>query len=144
MGALVVSFVSATFVLAGFVKGVVGVGLPTIAMGLLAAVMTPAQAAALLTVPSFITNVWQAVGPQSLPLLRRMWPMLLGICVGTWAVRAWAGAGLLTAADGVHASIGLGAVLVIYAVLGLSKLAFVVPAPLEPWLSPVIGVLTGG
>src|SRR5439155_5720216 len=135
MGAIVLAFVSATFVLAGFVKGVVGVGLPTIAMGLLAAVMTPAQAAALLTVPSFITNVWQAAGSQLVPLLRRMWPMLTGICVGTWAMRAWAGAGLLTAADGVYASIGLGAVLVLYAVLGLIAVRFVVPARLEPWLS---------
>ena len=51
-----------------------------------------------------------------MPLLRRMWPMLTGICVGTWAMRAWAGAGLLTAADGVYASIGLGAVLVVVGV----------------------------
>jgi uncharacterized membrane protein YfcA len=143
MDVLVLAFVSATFVLAGFVKGVVGVGLPTIGMGLLATVMVPAQAAALLTVPSFITNVWQAVGPQFLPLLRRMWPMLVGICVGTWAMRAWAGAGLLTATDGVYASIGLGAVLVVYAVLGLTKVAFVVPEHFEPRLSPLIGVLTG-
>src|SRR6266516_3409874 len=130
MSAIVVAFVFAIFVLAGFVKGVVGVGLPTIAMGLLATVMTPAQAAALLTVPSFITNVWQAVGPQFVPLLRRLWPMLLGICAGTWAMRAWGGAGLLTAADGVYASIGLGAVLVIYGVLGLTAVRFVVPARL--------------
>jgi uncharacterized membrane protein YfcA len=143
MGPAVIAFVSSIFVLAGFVKGVVGVGLPTIAMGLLATVMTPAQAAALLTVPSFITNVWQAVGPQSIPLLHRLWPMLAGICVGTWAMRAWAGAGLLTAADGIYASIGLGAVLVTYAVLGLSKVAFVVPVQLERWLSPLIGALTG-
>src|SRR4051812_22740140 len=143
MGPAIIAFVSSIFVLAGFVKGVVGVGLPTIAMGLLAAVMTPAQAAALLTVPSFVTNAWQAVGPQFMPLLRRMWPMLLGICAGTWGMRAWAGAGLLTAADGTYASIGLGSVLVVYAVLGLTAVAFAVPARLEPWLSPLIGVVTG-
>ena len=34
-------------------------GLPTVAMGLLAVVMAPAQAAALLVVPSLVTNVWQ-------------------------------------------------------------------------------------
>jgi uncharacterized membrane protein YfcA len=107
MGAIVLAFVSATFVLAEFVKGVVGVGLPTIAMGLLAAVMTPAQAAALLTVPSFITNVWQATGPQFGPLVRRLWPMLFGICAGTWVMRAWGGAGLLTSADGVMPRSGL-------------------------------------
>ena len=75
MGIFVLAFVSSTFVLAGFVKGVIGLGLPTVAMGLLAVVMTPAQAAALLTLPSFLTNVWQAMGPGFLPLLRRVWPM---------------------------------------------------------------------
>jgi uncharacterized membrane protein YfcA len=141
MGIFVVAFVSSTFVLAGFVKGVIGLGLPTVAMGLLAVVMTPAQAAALLTVPSFLTNVWQALGAGLRPLLRRMWPMLLGICVGTWSMGAWFGAGLLTADDG--ASVGLGAVLALYGLLGLSAVEISVPARLEPWLSPLIGAITG-
>ena len=76
---------AAIFWLAGTVKGVVGLGLPTVAMALLAMLMTPAQAAALLIVPSLITNVWQmrpwpAVGA----LLRRLGGMQCGICVGTW------------------------------------------------------------
>ena len=99
--------------------------------------MTPAQAAALLVVPSFLTNVWQAMGPELIPLVRRLWPMLLGICAGVWA------GGLLTAAGGARASIGLGAVLALYGVLGLTSVEFSVPARLEPWLSPLIGVITG-
>src|ERR671936_413597 len=83
------TFVALTFVLAGFVKGVIGLGLPTVGMGLLAMVMTPAQAASLLTAPSFITNVWQGVGAQSLPLIRRTWTMLLGTCIGTWVMAFW-------------------------------------------------------
>src|SRR3981081_866424 len=84
MGISVLAVVAPTFVLAGFVKGVIGVGLPTVAMGLLAIVMTPAQAASLLVVPSLLTNVWQAMGSDLAPLVRRLWPMLLGICLGTW------------------------------------------------------------
>ena len=114
--------IAAAFLLAGFVKGVVGLGLPTVAMGLLAVVMTPAQAAALLVVPSFLTNAWQAMGPELLPLARRLWSMLLGICAGTWA-----GAGLITAADGAQASAALGAVLALYGVLGLTAVEFPVP-----------------
>jgi len=41
-----------TFLLAGFVKGVIGLGLPTVSMGLLTLVMAPAKAASLLIVPS--------------------------------------------------------------------------------------------
>ena len=137
------TFVALTFVLAGFVKGVIGLGLPTVGMGLLAIVMTPAQAAALLVVPSFITNVWQAVGARSLPLLRRTWPMLLGSCAGTWGLGFLAGPSLLSADNGVRASIGLGIVLTLYGLLGLTAVRFVVPARHEAWLSPAIGVVTG-
>jgi len=138
MTSFVLAAITAIFVLAGFVKGVIGLGLPTVAMGLLALVMTPVQAAALLVVPSFLTNVWQVMGPELIPLVRRLWPMLLGICAGVWA-----GGGLLTAAGGARASIGLGAVLALYRVLGLTSVEFSVPARLEPWLSPLIGVITG-
>ena len=56
-------------------------------IGLLGLMMTPAQAAAILVVPSLVTNVWQSVvgGPVCFRLLRRLWPMLAGICLGTWA-----------------------------------------------------------
>ena len=47
------------FLLAGFVKGVVGLGLPTVAMGLLAVTMAPSQALAIVIVPAVITNIWQ-------------------------------------------------------------------------------------
>src|SRR6267142_1872615 len=43
----------------------------------------------------------------------------------------------------VKGVIGLGIVLALYGVLGLSSLQFSVPARLEPWLSPLIGVITG-
>ena len=89
-------FIAAAFLLAGFVKGVIGLGLPTVSMGLLSLVMAPAKAASLLIVPSFVTNVWQlAAGPSFGRLARRLWPMLAGVVVGTLA-----GTGLLT---GSHA-----------------------------------------
>ena len=138
LAVLVIIAIASTFVLAGFVKGVIGLGLPTVAMGLLAIVMPPAQAASLLVVPSLLTNVWQALGPDLAPLVRRLWPMLLAICLGTWL-----GGGLLTADDGTRASIGLGTVLALYGVLGLTSVEFFLPARLEPWFSPLIGTATG-
>jgi uncharacterized protein len=69
-------FVSAVFVLAGFVKGVIGLGLPTIGMGLLAIVMPPVEAAAILILPSFVTNVWQMVSGPSLGIVVRLPPGL--------------------------------------------------------------------
>jgi uncharacterized membrane protein YfcA len=80
----ILAAIAGAFLLAGFVKGVIGLGLPTVSIGLLGLVMTPAQAAAILVVPSLVTNVWQAaVGGALLALVRRLWPMLAGICIGT-------------------------------------------------------------
>ena len=103
------------FILAGVVKGVVGLGLPTISMALLALLMAPAQAAALLIVPSLITNLWQARPWPSLPaVLRRVAGMQAGICVGTIGAALWLGA-----PSGRWAGVCLGLALVAYAAWGL-------------------------
>ncbi len=127
------------FVLAGGVKGVTGMGLPTVAIGLLGLLMTPGQAAALLVAPSLITNVWQFIaGPHRLRILRRMWLMLTAIVIATWAT-----AGLIANSDGSDARTALGIALIVYAVTGLVRMRLSVPLWLEPWLSPVIGAVTG-
>ena len=78
------SLVVAVFVLAGLIKGVVGMGLPTISMALLVLLMSPAQAAALLILPSLMTNLWQAGPFRTLaPLLRRIGGMQWGVATGT-------------------------------------------------------------
>src|SRR4051812_46864227 len=56
--------IAAAFLLAGFVKGVIGLGLPTVSMGLLAVAMQPSRALAIVIVPAIVTNIWQTfVGP---------------------------------------------------------------------------------
>jgi uncharacterized membrane protein YfcA len=136
---LLFGFTFATFVLAGLVKGVIGLGLPTVAMGLLAVVMAPAQAAAMLVVPSLVTNLWQlAVGPNLLPLLRRLWPIFAGICVGTAA-----GAGILVGEGTGRATMALGIALVAYAAIGLCAVRMTVPERGERWLSAAVGTMTG-
>jgi uncharacterized membrane protein YfcA len=127
----------AVFLLAGTVKGVLGLGLPTISVGLLSLVMPPVQAAAILVIPSIVTNFWQlALGPGLWPLLRRLGTMMIGICLGTWA-----GMGLLSADQ--TAATALGIALMAYAATGLTKLQIRVPARAEPWLSPLMGVVNG-
>lgn len=131
--------VALTFLLAGIVKGMIGLGLPTVAMGLLGLVLAPAEAAALLIVPSLVTNVWQlAAGPAFAPLLVRLWPMMLGVGLGTWA-----GGDLLAGPATDRAASALGLALAAYALLGLTAVRFRVPAHAESWLSPLVGVATG-
>src|SRR5260370_10486177 len=65
--------IAAAFLLAGFIKGVIGMGLPTVAMGLLAVTMQPSHALAIAIVPAVITNIWQTfVGPYLRDIIRRL------------------------------------------------------------------------
>jgi len=136
-----VALVGAVFVLAGVVKGVIGLGLPTVAIGLLGLVMPVAEAAALLVVPSLLTNVWQVAGPGSAALLRRLAPLLAGLCAGVAVGADWLAAG--DAAGARWASLGLGVALCVYAVLGLLAWRPRVSAAQEPWLGPLAGLATG-
>ena len=136
---LILGATAGAYLLAGLVKGVIGLGLPTVAIGLLGLLMSPAQAAAILVVPSLVTNIWQfTAGGDLLALVRRMWPLLLGICIGTWI-----GAILLPTANGGQATMWLGVALVIYAALGLFKVHFSVPPRAELWLGLLVGIATG-
>ena len=131
--------VAAVFGLAGLVKGVIGLGLPTISMGLLAVVMPPVQAAAILALPSLITNLWQMLaGPALTVVARRLWPMMLMVCLGTWA-----GLGLMTGVAAHWGSGMLGVALALYAVSGLVAVRLPAPGRWEPILSPVVGGITG-
>jgi len=131
--------VTLVFALGGLAKGIAGMGLPTVSMGFLGLLMAPAHAAALVVIPSLVTNIWQLLsGQHRLILIRRIWPMLLMISLLTWV-----GAGLITDAGSGHATIALGAALMTYAVLGLTGVRPSVPRQYEVWLSPVVGATTG-
>jgi uncharacterized protein len=131
--------IAGTFVLAGFVKGVTGMGLPTVAMGVLGTLMPPVSAAALLLVPSFATNAWQlSTGGRLAALAARLWSMMCGIAVGT-LVGTW----LLTHGQTPHATMALGVALMIYAAISLLAWRPSIPPHLEPHLSPAVGLVTG-
>ena len=131
--------IAAVFFLAGLVKGVVGMGLPTLAMGLLSLALPPAESAALLVVPSLVTNLWQLLaGPRFGALARRLWPMMAAVVVGTLA-----GAGVLAGGAAGMANTALGLVLVIYTGVSLAGLRFVVAGRHEAWLGPLVGLATG-
>src|ERR1700681_3548497 len=131
--------IAAAFLLAGFVKGTIGLGLPTVSMGLLAVTMPPARALAIVIVPAIVTNIWQTFGgPYLRDIVRRLWPLMLGTVVGIWL-----NAGMLTGPSARYGSIVLGALLVIYAIVSLSKFSFTVARRDEKWVGGVVGVMTG-
>jgi len=129
-------FITAVFIVAGLVKGVTGMGLPTVAIALLSLRMPPLQAAALLIVPSSVTNVWQlAAGPSVYPLWQRFRWVMLAICAGV------AGAFLLGAASWSGPVLGLA--LLAYGLLGLSGWRMRVAPRHQRWAGPLAGAATG-
>ena len=101
--------------------------------------MPPAEAAAIVVVPSLVTNFWQcAAGARLAALTKRFATALVALCAGVWlAAGAISGAGAGTAAA------LLGASLLVYALFGLASVRMHVPARAEPWLSPAMGLATG-
>jgi uncharacterized membrane protein YfcA len=135
----IIAAIIMTFFAAGLVKGVTGMGLPTVAMGVLGSLLSPLAAAALLLVPSFVTNLWQLLaGPKLGRLIRRLWPMMLTIVIGTVV-----GSAILARGNAARTTTGLGIVLVIYAAYTLLARPPRVSLRWEPWLSPMVGLVTG-
>jgi len=133
------TFIAAAFLLAGFVKGVIGLGLPPVSMGLLAMAMSPAHALAIVIVPGLLTNIWQTfVGPHLRDIMRRLWPLMLGLVVGTRL-----NADMMTGTYARYGSIFLGILLVIYAVVSLRKFAFTVSRQNEKWVGGIVGLISG-
>jgi uncharacterized protein len=132
-------FIIAALLLAGFVKGVIGLGLPTVSVGLLAIAMPPAHAIAIVIVPAIVTNIWQTfVGPYLRDIVRRLWPLMAGTAAG-----AWLNAGMLTGHYARYGTIFLGALLIIYAAMGLRRIMFRVAPRHEKWVGGIVGLLTG-
>ncbi|GBE43992.1 MAG TPA: sulfite exporter TauE/SafE family protein [Rhizobiales bacterium] len=135
----VLALVFTAFLLGGLVKGVLGFGLPIVALAILAATLGLKQAIALIVVPAIITNIWQcAVGGAFLAILRRIWSMLLPatLCI-------WVGVAILAGVDPKIPTGLLGALLVVYAVHGLTRPQLTPPREWEAWLSPLVGAFSG-
>ncbi len=134
-----ITAIAGTFLLAGVVKGVIGLGLPTLSLGLLATTLDLPTAMALLIVPSFVTNLWQAiVGDNGRAVLVRIWPFLL---IATATV--WLGAIAMTYVHLSFLSGLLGGILVIYSTLNLTGVRIAIPVHSEIWAAPLFGTANG-
>lgn len=126
------------FLLAGGVKGVTGMGLPTVAMSLLGLWMSPVQAATLLVIPSLATNVAQCRGPHLRPLAARLWPGWITIAIVTVCAPGFGG----TAPAGSVKS-WLGGILIVYGVWGLWRPVLPDLSAHGRWVSAIAGAATG-
>lgn len=134
-----VVMIALTFVLAGMVKGVTGMGLPTVAMGILGSLISPVAAAAMLLLPSLISNLFQfGGGGNTRMLLKRLWPMLLTVVIATLLASVW-----ITGGETSRTQFALGLALMVYALWTLTGKRIAIAPRREKPLSLVVGFATG-
>jgi uncharacterized membrane protein YfcA len=137
--AATIIIVIGTFLIAGTVKGVIGLGLPTVSLALLTLAIDLPTAMASLLVPSLVTNLWQAfVGGSGVVILLRLWPFLLMA-----TITVWIGAMALTRVELSWLSALLGTLLVIYSTVNLSGFKLTVPKRHEIWVGSLLGSVNG-
>ncbi len=127
------------FVCAGFVKGLVGLGLPTIGLGLMTVFIGVEKAMVLILWPAFLVNVWQAAsGGHFKMLVARLWPFLtaamLTLAAGTF---------ILTRLPEGAADLLLGVLMVIYAVPALAGVTLSVPETRVVPVGVAVGLVNG-
>lgn len=128
-----------TFLIAGLVKGLIGLGLPTVSIAVLSATVGLPMALPLMVMPSVITNLWQAiVGGALLSLLRRFWSLLMASVLGVFVAYSLL---FVTSAKAMTGLLGI--VLCVYSGAGLFSLSLVPRVHREHLASPTIGLVTG-
>lgn len=91
--------IAAVFVLAGVVKGTIGIGMPTVAVGILSQFVPPHFVIALVVVPMLVVNAWQIWRTRvGVEMIQRYWILISLLVASLWITTfftARAPAGLL-------------------------------------------------
>ena len=134
-----IALVAFTYLLGGFSKGALGLGMPIIALAILATFIGVKDTMAISLLPSITTSIYQAfVGPAFFELLRRLWLFFVTSIIGILI-----GVGILAVASKALLLGLLGSVLVVYALYSLFTPQIAPPGRHESWLTPVCGSLGG-
>lgn len=123
----------------GWIKGMLGVGLPMVAIPLMASFIPVRDAIAIMYAPVLITNLWQTFqGGYFLVALKRFWPMMAAVILGTWF-----GSKTLVTIDTRWLAGIVGASVAAFSLVNLLNPTFRVPERHALWISLIIGI-TGG
>lgn len=134
-----IAIILGVFGFAGLVKGVVGLGLPPIVLGLLTAIIGIHPAMALVALPAFITNIVQAVSGshwKTLWLTQRLFFFFATISIA-------AGCLLTQFVSQAHMSLLLGVLLMCYGSLGILKFKPHIDVQWRPHAGVVLGMCNG-
>lgn len=117
------------------VKGVTGSGLPTIAIPVMAGFLGVERAVVVMAIPTVVTNSWllwehrrHASDARDLPVMLGFG--VVGVGTGVWALREL---------DPRLLALVVAALILLYAVVSLTRPSFWLPPPVTRYLSPPMG-----
>lgn len=136
---LALAFVFCAFLVAGTVKGVIGAGLPMVAVPTIAMVLEPALAVSILIIPVVVSNIWQGFqGGHHRDAVRQFWPFLLCLFIFVFA-----GAQVLANADPQVMALVMGIVVIVICAVQLFLGRVTIPLKTQRWLNPIAGAVCG-
>jgi len=134
-----IALITGILVLAGLTKGVLGVGLPLVAVPLLAQVVPVPLAIMTLAVSTVMSNGFQALqGGRLGPVFSRFWTLFVPLVAALFF-----GARLLVDLDERKLGLILGTVLILFTVLNRFPGIFQVTVRHERLISPLVGLVSG-
>jgi len=129
----------AAFLVAGIIKGTIGIGLPTITISLLAQVTDPRVAIALLLLPALVTNVWQVYrGGRLRQSVQSLWPFGITMLVLIYVSSLYA-----AVVDVDYLVAGIGCMVVLWTLSSLIKAPPRIPAKLDRPVQFAAGAIYG-
>ena len=129
----------AAFLLAGTIKGTVGIGLPTLSISVMAQFVDPRVAIAMLLIPALVTNSWQIYrGGAVRRSVQLLWPFALAMIITMYLSAQLAplvSQQLLTG--------GIGVMVVLWTATSLMKKPIGIPDALDRPFQVLAGLVSG-
>ncbi|UTW55064.1 sulfite exporter TauE/SafE family protein [Kordiimonas sp. SCSIO 12610] len=135
----ILTIIALVFLVAGTIKGLIGIGLPTIAISLMSLVIDARLAITLTIIPMFASNIWQVYrGGKILETLRKYWIFSTLLIISIFCTAL-----ISRSVSSDIILIILGSVVTIYAILSLLKWAPRIAAQHDPHAQTGFGLAAG-
>jgi uncharacterized membrane protein YfcA len=131
--------IAATMLAAGLIKGLIGFGLPLVAVSLLSSFLDVSLSLSLIILPIVFTNFWQgATGGRIKMALRRFWGLLITLSIGIWI-----GSRVVATVNPDAVLLILGCVVILYSLLELTAFRITIAPEHERSSGLAAGMVSG-
>lgn len=133
------AYIAAAMMLAGAIKGLIGFGLPLVAVSLLSSFLDVGLSLSLIILPIVFTNFWQGLkGGRAKVALKRFWGLLITLTIGIWI-----GSRIVATINPDFILLILGCVVLVFSLLELIDIRIAIAPQIERPAGLVAGLVGG-